>query len=84
MLKVVSGRQASKTRLAERAFLCYSQNKEYMPILLENGLLTTTSEQQSLYEITEKGISFLELYDQINELLAIETYYSPEIFTAVY
>jgi predicted transcriptional regulator len=84
ILKVVSGRQSSKTRLAERAFLCYSQNKEYMPILLENGLLTTTSEQQSIYKITDKGISFLELYYEINELLATETYYSPEILTAVY
>jgi predicted transcriptional regulator len=46
----------------ERAFLCSSQNK-YMPILLENGLLTTTNEQQTLYKITEKGVSFLEIYD---------------------
>jgi predicted transcriptional regulator len=55
ILRVVSGRQVSKTRLTERAFLCSSQNKEYMPILLENGLLTTTNEDQSLYKIRQKG-----------------------------
>jgi predicted transcriptional regulator len=63
----VSERQVTKTRIMERAFLC-SQNKEYIPILLENRLLTT-NERQSLYNITEKGISFLELYDRLNEML---------------
>jgi predicted transcriptional regulator len=72
-LRVVSGRQASKTRLTERAFLCSSQNKEYMPILLKNGLLATTNERQSLYEITQTGIRFLELYDEINEMLRAES-----------
>jgi predicted transcriptional regulator len=62
ILKVVSGRQATKTRIMERAFLCSSQNK-YMPILLQNGLLTATNERQTLYRITQKGISFLEVYD---------------------
>ena len=62
ILKVVRGRQATKTRIMERAFLCSSQNK-YMPLLLENGLVTSTNGRQSLYKITEKGISFLEIYD---------------------
>jgi len=80
ILRVVRGRQSSKTRLTERAFLCSSQNKEYIPILLENGVLITTSEQQSLYKITQKGDRYLELYDKINEMLATE---SLEILTIV-
>jgi len=72
-LRVASGGQASKTPLTERAFLCSSQNKEYMSILLENELLTTTNEQQSLYKRTQKAVRYLELYDEINEMLATES-----------
>ena len=39
------------------AHLSYAQIREYMPSLLENGLLTRTYEQQRLYKISERGVS---------------------------
>ena len=81
----VSGRQTTKIHITYRAFLNHSQNEEYISLLLENGLLKTTNEQQSLYIITKKGINFLELYDKLNEMLARGTYCSPkkDLFVAV-
>lgn len=46
ILKIVNIREASKTRIMYGAHLSYAQIREYMPSLLENGLLTRTYEQQ--------------------------------------
>jgi predicted transcriptional regulator len=70
ILKVVNAKEGSKTRIMYTAYLSYPQIKEYMPILLENGLLTTTNEQQSHYKIRERGMRFLELYHQVDEMIA--------------
>ena len=46
------------------SFLSYYQVKEYLTILLDNGLLKHNSGIQK-FRITEKGLKFLELCDQI-------------------
>jgi predicted transcriptional regulator len=68
ILSVVSERGATKTRIMYRAFLSSSQLKQYMRILLDNGLLAT-SEEQSVYSITEKGMRLLQLYYQLTEMM---------------
>ncbi|MGC1931596.1 MAG: winged helix-turn-helix domain-containing protein [Candidatus Nitrosopolaris sp.] len=72
ILRVVSAREASKTRIMYGAYVSYAQIREYMPSMLENSLLTTTNEQQSLYKIREKGMRFLELYEGLNEMIAMD------------
>jgi predicted transcriptional regulator len=69
ILKVVNTKEASKTRIMYGAYLSYAQIREYMPTLIETGLLTTTNDQQSLYNIRETGLRFLELYDKLNEMI---------------
>jgi len=68
ILSVVSEIGATKTRIMYRAFLSSSQLKQYMQILLNNGLLAT-SEERSIYYITEKGIRLLQLYSQLTEMM---------------
>ncbi len=60
---------ASKTKIMYKAFLSYTQLKEYINILLENSLIQYYPEEE-IFRITEKGRRFLELYSQITELIS--------------
>lgn len=50
-----------------KAFLSYAQIKEYLPILLENNLLELGPDGK--YRTTEKGIRFLKMNEEIQELI---------------
>ncbi|NOJ29765.1 MAG: hypothetical protein DA328_06315 [Nitrososphaeraceae archaeon] len=60
---------ASKTKIMYKAFLSYTQLKEYINILLENSLIEYYPEEE-IFRINEKGRRFLELYAQISELIS--------------
>lgn len=60
---------ASKTKIMYKAFLSYTQLKEYINILLENALIEYYPEEE-IFRINEKGRRFLELYAQISELIS--------------
>lgn len=47
-----------------KAFLSYEQLKQYLPILMDNYVLQRDEETHTL-KITEKGIRFLQIYDEI-------------------
>jgi predicted transcriptional regulator len=51
-----------------KSFLSHYQLKKYLSIMLENGLLKL-EEDGHLYKITEKGLRFLQLFSNINELI---------------
>lgn len=53
------------------AFLTYSQLKEYLILLVENGLLEH-DEVGRTYKTTEKGLKFLNIYEQMEELMMTE------------
>lgn len=67
ILREVTGREATKTRIMYGAFLSSTQMREYVPFLLKNGLLTKV--EQTIYKITEKGMRFLKLCDQLNNMI---------------
>ncbi len=56
------------------ATLSYAQLKEYLPGLEKSGLIAHNSDSQ-LYHLTEKGMHFLNSFEDIDELLVGE---SPE------
>ena len=58
-------RSEVKTKIMYDSFLSYYQVKEYLTILVDYGLLQYNSDIQK-FRITEKGIKFLELCDQID------------------
>ena len=49
-------------------FLSYTQLKEYLTVLIQYGLLEL-SEGTPTYKTTEKGLKFLEIYEQIKQLV---------------
>jgi predicted transcriptional regulator len=65
------GNGLGKTKIMRNAFLSYHQVKEYVTILIENGLLQHDLDNQK-FRITEKGLSFLQLCDQIGDLIEAE------------
>lgn len=45
------------------------QVKQYLLLLLNTDLLTKDQEKESIYKITQKGIRFLHLYEQLNKMI---------------
>jgi predicted transcriptional regulator len=67
ILRITNGRQVNKTWLMYGTFLSYKQLKNYISILIENGLLEYQS-GEAKYTTTEKGIRFLKLYEKMKEM----------------
>ena len=63
---------ATKTKIMYKAFLSYAQLKEYLTVLLENGLLEY-EEGAQFFRTTEKGIRALQMYNQFDEMMSIES-----------
>ena len=59
----------TKTKIMYKAFLSYAQLKEYLSVLVENGLLEYIEGEQ-VYRTTDKGNRFLKIYNQIGEYVA--------------
>jgi predicted transcriptional regulator len=59
---------ATKTHIMYRAYMSYSQLKEYLKLLEERQLIKYEPGSQ-LYMLTEKGLRFMNAYDKINELV---------------
>jgi predicted transcriptional regulator len=63
---------ATKTRIMYKAFLSYAQLKEYLTVLLQNEVLEYEEERQN-FRTTEKGIRLLQMYNQFDEMMSIES-----------
>jgi predicted transcriptional regulator len=59
---------ATKTKIMYRAFLSYSQVKEYLAMLTQNGLIAHDVEGE-MYRTTSNGIKFIESSRQLDGLL---------------
>jgi predicted transcriptional regulator len=59
---------ATKTHIMYRAYMSYSQLKEYLKLLEESSLIKYDATSQ-LYLLTEKGLKFMNAYEKINELV---------------
>jgi len=63
MLQMVG---ATKTKLMYIVFISFNQLREYLSLLVENGLIQY-EEWKHNYWTTEKGIRFLHLQNKIDE-----------------
>jgi len=62
----------TKTKIMYRAFLSYEQLREYISVLVENGLLEYLEESQT-FKTTEKGLRYLKMTKEINDMLSGNT-----------
>jgi predicted transcriptional regulator len=58
---------AQKTKIMYDAYISYAQLKDYLSVLVENGLLEYQPSEKK-YKTTEKGIKFQRLYQHIDDL----------------
>jgi predicted transcriptional regulator len=63
------GPGATKTQIMYKAYLSFSQLKEYLALLQEKELLSY-EDGSHLYRLTEKGLRFMNAYDEIEELVS--------------
>ena len=62
---------ATKTRIMYGAYLSYAQVKEYLDFLQQKGLLKYGT-GTGIYTLTETGLRFLRVYNEISDLVAID------------
>ena len=67
ILEAANG-SATKTKIMYKAFLSYSQLREYLSVLIENNLLEYLEGSQ-VYKTNEKGFNLLKMHNEIGELL---------------
>jgi predicted transcriptional regulator len=70
LLNAADGGGATKTKLMYSAFISFNQLKEYLSLLVENGLIQYEIGTRTL-RTTEKGIHFLKLQSKIDEVAPI-------------
>jgi predicted transcriptional regulator len=63
---------STKTKIMYKAYLSYAQLKEYLSILIGNGLLEY-EEGELKYKTTEKGLRFMKTYSEIGDMVSPET-----------
>ncbi len=59
---------ATKTKIMYKAFLSYAQLKEYLSVLVQNGLVSYEKSEQ-IYRTTEKGIRFLDITNSLQGMM---------------
>ncbi len=62
----------TKNKMMYSLFMSHEQLKEYLLILIENGLLVYLQASHT-YKTTEKGLKFLQILEQIQQELAPTT-----------
>jgi predicted transcriptional regulator len=68
VLEIANG-GTSKTKIMYGAYLSYTQLKEYLALLTDNGLLEYRQADQK-YKTTPKGVQFLKSYSQIGLMIS--------------
>jgi predicted transcriptional regulator len=62
--------EVPKSKIYYNSFLTYQRLKEYMSLLMEAGLMEYFDyKDKRLYKTTEKGMLFLQAYDNMRELI---------------
>jgi predicted transcriptional regulator len=57
----------TKTKIMYKAYLSYAQLREYLSILIQNGLIEYHEKKQE-YKTTAKGLQFLKAYHEIGQI----------------
>jgi predicted transcriptional regulator len=67
---IMTDSSMSSSKIMYKAFLSYKQLKEYVPLLLQNELIQQQEKDRTLM-ITDKGMYFLEMYNNLPEFVGV-------------
>jgi predicted transcriptional regulator len=59
---------STKSEIMYKAFISHGQLEEYLMVLTESNLLRYDKEMRT-FKTTEKGLTFLQAYNQIDQIL---------------
>jgi predicted transcriptional regulator len=68
ILDAANGGGATRTKIMYKAYLSFTQMKEYLTILTENNLLSYDAYTQTL-KTTGKGLRFLDICNQMDDMI---------------
>lgn len=68
ILEAANGSNATRSKIAYRAFLNYYQLKDYLMLLTEKDLLRY-NEDTKTFKTTEKGLRFLDTYNRMDDMI---------------
>ena len=71
ILEVAQAGNATKTRLMYGSFLSFAQINDYLKFLMANGLITRNDDTRT-FALTEKGLRFVHVYDEIAQLIPLD------------
>ena len=71
ILHVARAGNATKTRLMYGSFLSFAQINEYLGFLMANSLIMR-DEETHIYALTEKGVHFLRIYEELSKLIPLD------------
>ena len=78
ILEVANGADdITRTKLMYKAFLSYTQVKEYLALLTERDLISYDSITQT-YRTTEKGVRLLQFCNELDEMMKTRLQPSPQ------
>jgi predicted transcriptional regulator len=60
----------TKTKIMYVAYLSYAQLKDYLAVLMENGLIEHDKAKQQ-YRTTPRGMTFLKAYRQMGQMMTV-------------
>ncbi|AFU59319.1 hypothetical protein Ngar_c23940 [Candidatus Nitrososphaera gargensis Ga9.2] len=63
----IADRGTSKTKIMYGAYLSFTQLREYLKLLLDNGMLSF-DEKTMQYRTTETGHNFIKMYERIDQM----------------
>ena len=70
ILETANSSKSIQTKIMHRVYLSYPQLKEYLTLLLENGLIEYRQTDR-IYRTTSRGMRFLEIYRQLNDVVVM-------------
>jgi predicted transcriptional regulator len=68
ILELAKEEGLSRTKIMYGAYLSFTQLKEYLNVLLYNGMLSY-NKNTNKYRVTEKGLNFLKAHSDVSGLL---------------
>jgi predicted transcriptional regulator len=63
----IADKGVSKTRIMYGAYLSFAQLKEYLKVLVDNGMLSF-DEKTTTYRTTDVGRNFIKTYERVGQL----------------
>ena len=71
ILATANGNRIRQTEILYKTYLSHTLLKDYLLFLIENDLIEYTPGERT-FKTTEKGIRFLRMYSQMNELMIMK------------